>query len=289
MIDIIQEIIPNDKDYVRYCNGVEIITREVKPYIQKRTVTESYKENVSAYVQRIKHEFERELGWLIIKNLMEVPATTRILERIRVEDLSTNLMASILFNHFSRETDSLRIICSPDVYPVLSQVISEDNSVCNSFFIRNTFLGVLISIEHIPDDEIWFIDLGSWRLPITEPRDTIEPCYKNRMLYIYTRKFKMAPPVCLGDKLVRIKLIVESQEEKEMRELMDKMRLPRRKSPAVAPQTTKIIPAGESVWLEGNPEDELCVTKPPKDMRHKTIPQMFNPGTISDYQAKKKK
>lgn len=293
MINIRIDRIPKDKDYFRYCDtGSGITTVEIKPYVQQKVISEEVelraKEDHAPLLKRITDSFERELDWLIIKNLAETSA--RILKRFLVEHFNTNLLASLLLGNFTKTNATIRVICSRASYPILQQAISEDTSICGSFFVNNTFMGIPVSIENIPEDEIWVIDLDSWRLPMTEPENTIDfnPRFRH---YVYKRKFKMAPPICVGDKLVRIKLIVESKEEREMRELMDRMRLPIRKLKKETTLIGYLVPTGESVWLTENPEDGLCITNiPPKeDTRHKIMPQMFNPGAVTDYQIKKKK
>jgi len=287
MINIIVTTIPQDIEHIRHLNGNQIHTSKVKPYRQEKLITtEVYNKDITTCLERIKDAFDRELNWLIIKGLIEASAEGRILKKTPIEEVSTNLIAELLLEHCGERNDNRRIICSPNTYSIFRQIICEDFSVSGSFFLNNTFMGIPIDIELIPGDEIWIIDLTSWNISMTVPEDAVEFDSESRF-YRYIRKFRASTPICVGDKLIRIKLIFESQEEKEMRELMDRMRLPKR---TAAAHLGFLVPTGESIWLTENPEDGLCVTNiRPKDMRHKTLPQMFNPGAPTLPTEKKKK
>jgi hypothetical protein len=295
MIEITREIIPNDKKYLEYWDsdrGTSTVATE--PYRQQSEVSEYlYSHGLEQCVKQINKSFDDELSWLIINRLSEVPPSVRILQEVEVDQFTTNSIIPLLLTYFQSRTGTLRIICSPETYSILRLAIMSDITVCGSFMFRDTFMSIPVNIENIPDNEIWIIDLNSWRLVMTLPENTVEFDAKRRR-YIYTRSFRMAEPICVGDKLVRIKLTVKEVIDPKvvaMRELMDRMRLPLREPEvAISQPVGVLIRSGESVWLTGNPEEGLCITNVrSKDMRHKTIPQMFNPGAIAEPGKKKKK
>jgi hypothetical protein len=300
MIEIIQEVIPNgsaycfheDNYYMHSPKGTYKVKTEF--YTQKMRVPGNlYSKGVVGCIDDINKAFERELNWLIINKLTEVPSPARVIHEVPVEDFTAKSIILLLIKYFDKRTDSLRVVCSPDTFRVLNRAIIEDESVCGSFLSRNTLMSVPVITEKIPDNEIWLINLTSWRLPMSTPNNSVEFDPRSKQ-YVYTRSFKMALPICVGDKLIRVKILAEDPKAKEMRELLDRMRLPLHVDTKETP-LGRLMPSGESVWLTENPEDGLCVTNilPKNISSNKTIPQMFNPGTIADYQGlgkdKKKK
>jgi hypothetical protein len=291
MIEIIRETIQNEKQiqYVITSLNGETCYQEnftVERFTQKATVPGNlYDRGVTGCVKKINEQFDRELNWLIIKKLTELPTAARIMVDIPLDEFDTHSIVSLLLKYYpSGRRESLRIICSPSNFRVLEKAVMSDTSMYGSFAFSKTVLEVKVEVEDIPENEIWIIDLESWRAPISVPSNSVnyEPRSKS---YIYTRSYRMGRPICVGEKLIRVRLQTEDPMERTMQELLDKMRLPLRKTDKPP------IPLGKSVWLTGNPDEGIRVTNnvPTVTVSLKETPQMFNPSMPVDLKTKKKK
>jgi len=236
-------------------------------------------------MNKINEQFDRELNWLIIKKLSELPPPARIIVDMPLDEFNTYSLVSLLLKYYPNgRRESLRIICSPSNFRVLQKAIMSDTSMCGSFAFSKTILEVKVEVEDIPEDEIWIIDLDSWCVPITVPSNKVN--YEARhKAYVYTRSYRIGRPVCTGDRLIRVRLQTEDPLERMMQELLNKMRLPLRKT------DKPTIPLGKSVWLVGNPDEGIRVTNnaPTMTISQKETPQMFNPSMPVELKSKKKK
>jgi hypothetical protein len=276
MIGILREIIPNK---------TTVITDTEPVTLEKVIPGNLYKRGLAGSINKINESFESDLNWLIIKKLIETGTAHRVLEEIPIENFSVDQVGQFLLKYFQRCTEGIRIVCSPETFSILAKLATEDRLFGASFFCTSTptLLSVPVIQEDIPTNEIWLIDLNSWLMMTTPPNNSVEFNFKQRV-YVYQRSFRVSNPRCIGSKLIRIQIMAENPEAKEMRELMDRMRLPARN---LSDQTCiipsgQIVPTGECVWLTENPELGLCVTTNPSKEEVKTFPQMFNPGAPLD-------
>lgn len=277
MIDIIREIIPNkDVEYTMYPGGTINVT--TKEYNLERTVPGSlYTGGVSDSVRQINDAFERDVNWLVIKSITEVSTPNRRIITLPIAEFSADMVVKTLLDNFPRRVESMRIVCSPETYQILSHATTRDSSLSISFNFNRTILSVPVITDQIPDNEIWAIDLNSWKLLYTTPENNVDYDFSKRV-YVYKRRFWMSQPLCIGEKLIRIQLLTENREENEMRELMDRMRLPAR----------DYIPPKESIWMSENPENNLCAPAKAPIAKPKAIPQLFNPTMVPELIVKKR-
>jgi hypothetical protein len=285
MIDIIKDIVPEHQHSVTYDMGdpLNYPKKETVPlfaYSHKFAVPGNlYDKGVTGYVRLINDRFDKELNWFVIKKMLESPKSTQVIEEIELDEFSINSIIKLLLKYFPYRTDTMRIICSSDTWRILDKASMSDGSMYGSFLLNHTMLSVPVDTDDIPKDEIWLIDLASWYLPMTRPSNNVEFSTKYQQ-YTYTRTYKIGKPVCVGDRLIRVKLITTTKEDSEIMlvfNLLEKMMLPPKVSNS-APFGV-VIPTGESVWLTRNPDDDLrVINKVASVKEQRVIPQMFNPG-----------
>lgn len=284
MIDIRIELINENKVEITDVSTGLIFDVNTEQINLAKSVPENLSEcGVMNCLERVHRSFDQDLNWLIIKRLSESRVSNRIIEEIPIVSFSADKIVRALLRHFSSRTKGIRVVCSPETYALLRAEICKDYSLWGSFCYSNKIMSVPIITENIPINEIWLIDLDSWVVMTTQPHDSVEFDAKTKA-YIYYRTFNMTKPVCIGDKLIRLQILAEDPQEREMREIMDRMRLPARgitKEKKATP-TEIVVPSGECVWLSGNPEQDLRVTKESPIKPNKVLPQMFNPGIPLD-------
>ena len=235
-------------------------------------------------VQAVRDQSARQISWLILKLLQELPAPNRTIMKIDPGEFSEFIITELLLKSFRERTPSLRIWCSPETYRLLRKQVSRNPSSFGSFVFSDLYMSLPVEIHEIPVNEIWLLDPPLWKILMTEPCNDTYYDFKRRS-HTYTMDFKMSKPISLGTELIRIQLNIpeevqpeivtvvsnKSKLEKEMEKLLDRMRIPN-----TMPRTDT------SVWLRGNPEDDLVVEKIKSAAVQKLAPVLFNPSPPRD-------